>query len=174
MLHIFEITTGQVGRKAKNIVADGDLGLQRTFPMMVLPVAEVLALERFPRHEEVKEKLVEFKAGMKVIFISQTWLSFAHNDNEQNDKAKLLKKLLQRAIAGQCKVTVRFEVAILKLDKPLRIPTSVLQQEWSNAYVVRTRIDHAYPAPISLIATHTALGSIRVRAVAGHLVGASG
>ena len=78
---------------------------------------------------------MEFKVGMKVIFVSQTWLSFKHNDNSKNEKASLLKKLLRRALAGDCKVTPRFEVAILGLDRPLRIASKKIQRDFTDAYI---------------------------------------
>ena len=61
-------------------------GFKASFPMYVLPVREVLKLDRFLQHEQLKDKLVEAQDGMKIVFVSQTWLTHAHNDNAANDK----------------------------------------------------------------------------------------
>ena len=109
--------------------------LKRTFPMMVLPIKNVLALQRFKTHEELKQQLVEVTDGMKVIFVSQTWLAKSHNDDAANSKCTLLKELLRKGAAGELKVNVRFEVVLHGMDKPLRIKTKTLQKDWQDAYV---------------------------------------
>ena len=49
--------------------------------MMVLPVAKALELEEFPKHEDVKQHLVEWQPSMgNVAFFSHTWLSWTHPD----------------------------------------------------------------------------------------------
>ena len=43
----------------------------RSFPMMVLPVSKALELEEFPKHEDVKQHLVEWQPSMgNVAFFS--------------------------------------------------------------------------------------------------------
>jgi len=103
--------------------------------MYVLPVAEVLQLERFGTHEELRGRLVEYTAGMKVIFVTQTWLSAKHNDNSKNEKCQLLQRVLRRAMAGESKVEVRFEIVAHGLDKPLRVPRKRLAKDFANAYI---------------------------------------
>ena len=55
--------------------------MKATFPMYVLPAARIIALERLPTHEEIRDELVEWREGMTTLFVSQTWLSNAHPDN---------------------------------------------------------------------------------------------
>ena len=74
--------------------------------MYVLPVAEVLALEKaLPAHEDIHDKLVEWHEGMgPVAFISQTWLTGGFPDDAHGSKLTLLKALLRRAAAGELEV----------------------------------------------------------------------
>ena len=69
--------------------------------MFVLPVSRVLTLERVPTHEEVRGELREWRAGMPTLAVSQTWLTYAHPDNPNNDKLRLLKSFLSEAAAGR-------------------------------------------------------------------------
>ena len=71
-----------------------------TYPMHVLPMATAMKLERLPTHEAIRSNLVEWKEGMVVLFVSQTWLSYAHPDNTNNDKLRLLQVFLSNAAAG--------------------------------------------------------------------------
>ena len=98
------------GEKKKELSAAGELALQRTFPMYLRPAADVLALERFETHEALREAREQFEPGMKVIFVTQTWLSSTHNDNSKNEKCQLLQRVLRRAAAGESSVMVRFEI----------------------------------------------------------------
>ena len=77
---------------------------KRDFPMYVLPISELLQLKRRPSHEYILDKLVVWEEGMAVVFVSQTWLSDSHPDNNENAKLTLLKEVLQRARArrSQC------------------------------------------------------------------------
>ena len=65
------------------------------FPMYVLPVSAVLALERLPTHEAVVNQLRKWAPGMTTLFCSQTWLAYAHPDNATNDKLHLLQTFLR-------------------------------------------------------------------------------
>ena len=76
----------------------------QAYPMFVLPVSRVLTLERVPTHEEVRGELREWRAGMPTLFVSQTWLTYAHPDNPNNDKLRLLKSFLSEAAAGRMTV----------------------------------------------------------------------
>ena len=90
---------------------------QRTFPMYVLPIAEVLQLTRLPVHEDVFHKLVEWKLGMApVVFASQTWLSDAHPDNADNVKLALLKEVLQKARGGALSISMHAQAAVVNGD----------------------------------------------------------
>ena len=76
---------------------DDELGFTRTFPMYVLPVAEVLALTRIRTHG--LDKLV-VDAGMgDAAFISQTWLGRSHPI--PTAQLHLLQKLLRKMSAGK-------------------------------------------------------------------------
>ena len=64
-----------------NAGASSVLKLERQFPMYVLPLDEVELLERFVPHEDIIDKLVEWKPGMgDVLFVSHTWLGNSHPD----------------------------------------------------------------------------------------------
>ena len=76
----------------------------QAYPMFVLPASRVLTLERVPTHEEVRAELREWRAGMPTLFVSQTWLTYAHPDNPNNDKLRLLKSFLSEAAAGRMTV----------------------------------------------------------------------
>ena len=41
---------------------------------------------------------------MPTLFVSQTWLTYAHPDNPNNDKLRLLKSFLSEAAAGRMTV----------------------------------------------------------------------
>ena len=112
-----------------------EAGLARGYPMLALPVREVLQLERFPKHEDIKDKLVEIHEGMKVIFISQTWLTKDHNDNAANEKCQLLKRVLSRAIEGRLNVQVCLPALLHGMDKPLRISKKQLQADLTDGFV---------------------------------------
>ena len=75
--------------------------MKATFPMYVLPAARMLTLERLPTHEEIRDELVEWREGMTTLFVSQTWLSYSHPDNESNSKLRLLQHFLRRAATGK-------------------------------------------------------------------------
>ncbi len=65
----------------------------RSFPMMVLPVSKALELEEFPKHEDVKQHLVEWQPSMgNVAFFSHTWLSWTHPDGAHPPKWNLLRR----------------------------------------------------------------------------------
>lgn len=75
----------------------------RLFPMYVMPVETLLDLEggRLPKHEDINDKLVEYREGMApCAFISQTWLSRSHPDDEHNSKLNLVIEIVRRAREG--------------------------------------------------------------------------
>ena len=87
---------------------------ERSFPMYVLPIAEVLQLSYLPVHEDVFDKLVEWQPGMaSVVFVSQTWLSYAHPDNADNVKLTLLKEVLQMAQSGELSISMDSSAALV-------------------------------------------------------------
>ena len=73
------------------------------FPMFVMPVAELLALDSLQCHEELRHKLVEYRPGEmgSCAFISHTWLRRNSPDSARGDKFALLKTLLSRCVSGQ-------------------------------------------------------------------------
>ena len=81
--------------------------VERSFPMYVMSVKDVLLLNALKPHEEMMAagKLVEWTAGMAAtLFCSHTWLSFTHPDPE-GVKLVLLKDMLTDICAGKLKVT---------------------------------------------------------------------
>ena len=79
-----------------NAGASSVLKLERQFPMYVLPLDEVELLERFVPHEDIIDKLVEWKRGMgDVLFVSHTWLGNSHPD-PHGTKLKLVQRLVRR------------------------------------------------------------------------------
>ena len=107
---------------------------KREFPMYVLPISELLQLERLPSHENILDKLVIWEEGMAVVFVSQTWLSDSHPDNDENVKLTLLKQVLQRARDGDLAVSGQWAAA-LAYGGDLSIPAAQLQQDLENGYV---------------------------------------
>ena len=94
------------------------------FPMMVLPVSRVLKLECLPRHEEIKDELVEWcDDDMPTLFVSQTWLTYEHPDNKANDKLLLLQHFLREAAAGKMVVHGSMEAEIT-YGKKVLIPAA--------------------------------------------------
>ena len=67
---------------------------QAAFPMYVLPVAVVHDFGRIPSHEVVRHLLVEWQEDMEVLFVTHTWLSHGHPDNDANEKLLLLLPFL--------------------------------------------------------------------------------
>ena len=106
-----------------------------SFPMWVMPVRTLLAMERLRPHEEVKSSLVQWNESLpgKVIFISHTWLRFSHPDSEDGQKFKLLQHLLVRAIGGELEINA-FGLVEFFFDS-LRIAAADLQADLSDGYV---------------------------------------
>ncbi|GMH79797.1 hypothetical protein TrST_g3477 [Triparma strigata] len=74
--------------------------LTREHPMFVMPVKTLLAMDELKIHEEVKDKLVEYKPGMgSVLFFSHTWLRWKAPDSK-DVKITLIKDLLGRICNG--------------------------------------------------------------------------
>ena len=72
-----------------------DSTIASKYPMYVMPVSEVLKLDELLPHEELKDKLVEWRPGMaKVLFCSHTWLKYKHPDDNAKSKISMLKKIL--------------------------------------------------------------------------------
>lgn len=90
-------------------------------PMYVLSIGVVLALDRFPSHEEALAQglLVQWVKGMVTIFVSHTWLSKGHPDNEENEKLLLLKAFLRGAGTKDIHADVTVETT---MGTKLRIP----------------------------------------------------
>ena len=90
-------------------------------PMYVLSIEAVLTLGRFPSHEEALAQglLVQWVKGMVTIFVSHTWLSKGHPDNEANEKLLLLKAFLRGA--GTRDIHADYTVETM-MGTELRIP----------------------------------------------------
>ena len=65
--------------------------------MYVLPVEAVHSLLRLHAHEEVRHQLLPWREGMVTLFVTHTWLSFDHPDDDENSKLKLLQAFLRSA-----------------------------------------------------------------------------
>ena len=104
------------------------------FPMFVLPIAEALALDAVPQHEDIKDKLVEWQPSMGgVAFFSHTWLGFKHPDPE-GVKWALLKTLLIRILNGALEVRPHWSVEFL-YGKNLRIKAETLRSSLTGGYI---------------------------------------
>ena len=90
-----------------------------TFPMYVLPVAAVLDLGRIPPHEKVCDLLVEWQEGMETLFVTHTWLSDGHPDNDANEKLLLLQAFLRGA--GSRSIHADFSVEVT-MGNRIKIP----------------------------------------------------
>ena len=102
----------------------------KAYPMYVLRVADVIALERLPVHDDLKAAgtLVEWDASMGAcIFVSQTWLSFKHPDDKENSKLKCLQAILRRAAAGKLTVHPNAQAEMI-WGAEMKIPASKLAQ----------------------------------------------
>ncbi|CAE8635827.1 unnamed protein product [Polarella glacialis] len=79
------------------------------FPMYVLPFEDVLRMESIQIHEDLLKEgvLVEREVGMKVLFISQCWLSRSSPDRN-NIQWNMLKDLLEAMTQGSVKFMAGF------------------------------------------------------------------
>ncbi len=76
------------------------------YPLMVVPVEDVLNMDVLLCHEELRERglLTEWTPGMEsVIFFSHTWLASKHPDRD-GVKFELLQALLRSFVKGQLEV----------------------------------------------------------------------
>ena len=102
------------------------------FPMFVMPVSEVLKLDELQPHEELKDKLVEWKPGMgKVLFCSHTWLKYKHPDDDAKSKITMLKRILVR-IREKTIGDLPFWGAYYD---PVQIKAKELYRDLANGYV---------------------------------------
>ena len=118
---------------AEESAADELTGQQRTYPMMVLRIEDALSLDALPKHEEVRDLLVEWKPNMgHVIFFSHTWLGYKHPD-PHGVKWRLAKDLLKTALAGKLVIEPHWSIEFI--FGKLRIPAAELQQKLQGGYV---------------------------------------
>ena len=152
----------------------------RSFPMMVLPVSKALELEEFPKHEDVKQHLVEWQPSMgNVAFFSHTWLSWTHPDGAHHPKWNLLRQLLNLAVEGKLEVWAHMNAASQQMfDKTakkqrLHIPKAELQAALTGGFIwlavaravfktshVDVMLDAIDAAPL-----HSAVATCNLRAV---------
>ena len=87
-------------------LVNGDeiVDITQQYPMFVMPIEEVLRLDRIPTHEEAFDRLVTWNQTMgDTMFVSHTWISFKHPDNADNIKLRTLQGLLKLLVAGKLK-----------------------------------------------------------------------
>ena len=117
--------------------AEGPDELRRS-PMYVMPVAKLMELTRLPTHEEAMagSMLTEWQEGMApVLFVSQTWLGYAHPDDAVNSKCVLLKGLLQRATEGRLTIVPNW-VSQLAYGRGARsVSAAQLKQDLRHGFV---------------------------------------
>jgi ankyrin repeat protein len=125
-------------------------------PMCVLPVHTVLALTSLSVHEDLAESLVEWTPCMgKVLFISQTWLSYEHPD-PRNEKLRLLQHILRRAKKGRLAVEAHAYAAIKFGDK-VRVDASEMKQVefvWFDIFSVPQRDPEAQKRAVASIVSY--------------------
>ena len=140
---------------------EGLVDIKRQYPMYVMPIDDVLKLERIPTHEEVFDKLVVWEKGMEeAMFVSHTWLSFKHPDDPDNVKLRALQELLKRLVAG--KLNVPPNIFAATLAKVKAIPAKKMAKVkyvWStsSAYRRQTPRNRCSPSAPSSPTSKTAL-----------------
>lgn len=109
---------------------------KRPFPMYVLKIADVLDLERMQTHEEMtrRGKLIEFQPGMKVLFVSHTWLHSSHPDSPSNVKLILLQDVLRKFVAGKIRVPTYWQSEIVYAGT-CDIPAAKIAADLSDGYI---------------------------------------
>ena len=105
------------------------------YPMYVLPLKKVLALEKIQSHEELWQELVQVTEPeqMTIIFCSHTWLRSAHPDDAENSKLALLQAVLRRAIDGKLQINAHWLTEINGLGNN-RITAVELQRDLAGAF----------------------------------------
>lgn len=112
------------------LIADSTIASK--FPMYVMPVSEVLALDALLPHEVLKDRLVEWNPGMgKVLFCSHTWLKSTHPDDDAKSKLKMLKGILTKIRAK----TVGNLPWLGGYYDPVQITSSELYRDLSDGFV---------------------------------------
>ena len=102
--------------------------LERQFPMFVLPFDDLLALESFAPHEEMRPQLVEWKAGMgDVLFVSHTWLGSSHPD-PHGLKLHLVQHLVKRMRQKRRHVEGHFVAQAWYGSKRVRVTASAMHR----------------------------------------------
>lgn len=102
--------------------------LSFAFPMYVLPISAVLRFDEIPPHEDVKEQLVEYQAGMGACaFMSHTWLRWRSPDSAIGEKLSLLKALINRWAAGKHDVETD-EQLLMWCNTSMRVKAAELKQ----------------------------------------------
>ena len=156
--------------------------MARHFPMFVLPVQAVHDIEeRLPHHEDICDKLVEWQPGMgPVVFISQTWLTGAHPDDDKNSKLVLLKALLRRAAAGELEILPHGGAKFTYGKKALAVDKKVIKNlgrsgfVWFDIFSVPQRDGERQAKAISSISSYISDSAVFMVLAPGGVVHESG
>ncbi len=114
-----------------------DLDAQPPYPIWVLPVGELLALERLETHEELRARgaLVRWTKGMgDFMFVSHTWLRYDSPDGERGEKITLLKELLAAIRAGALDIRPNWATQFV-LGEKYWMKAKDLQSSLTDGYV---------------------------------------
>lgn len=134
--------------------------------MFVLALEEAVKLKSLPTHEELMEqgKLVEWREGMgAVAFMSQTWLSGSHPDNQENVKCALLVAFLKRVMDGTVSITCQWQAEAVYGRKATSVSTKEMCQSLRYVWFDVMSVPQADPAnqqlAIASIASYVAEAS---------------
>lgn len=131
-----KVSNTEAAAAAKAIAANAEppRPIEPLFPMLVIPVSEALKMDKFPKHEDVKDTvLVEWSVGMgSVLFFSHTWLGYNHPDPD-GIKWNLAKTLLQKALSGKLDILPHWTVEFLFGN--LKVQGAELQAALKGGYI---------------------------------------
>ena len=86
-----------------------------SFPIWVLPIKELLELDKLETHEELRGRgvLHEWKPGDgEILFVSHTWLRYKAPDGLKDEKLTLLKQLVNKIFTGKLDVLPNWSIEI--------------------------------------------------------------
>lgn len=117
-----------------NPVGIRSLRAATAYPMYVMHVRDVLELTELSAHDKLLSagKIVQFRAGMIVIFVSHQWLGRTHPD-PQMKQFRVLQGFLRNVLNGTCKVDLHW-FSSLYFDRTDEIPVEDLAA-FKDAYI---------------------------------------